>query len=47
MNKEREERYKCPDCLEEKLVYDKHKRLFICGNPSCGKRFALVEVKRR
>jgi len=40
-----EERYICPRCLEEKLVYDSYKRLFICGNPNCGKKFALIEYR--
>jgi len=51
MGKEREpktyikekDKYVCPGCLEETLIYDEEERMFICSN--CKKSYALAEVE--
>lgn len=40
-------RLACPHCLEELLYYDYIRRLFICLNPKCQKRYALVEYNEQ
>ncbi len=37
-----QEKYVCPKCLEEQLVYDEEVRLFTCK--SCKKEFALIPM---
>jgi len=51
MRKEREpktyikekDKYVCPGCLEETLLYNEEERMFICSN--CKKSYALAEVE--
>ena len=39
------DKYICPHCLEETLVYDEKERLFICSKEKCIKKYALAEVE--
>lgn len=39
-----QDKYVCPACLEETLMYSEDERLFICRNEKCREEFALTKL---
>ena len=40
-----QDKYVCPSCLEETLMYSEAERLFLCRNEKCNQEFALARMK--
>lgn len=39
------DKYTCPECKEDTLIYNEDKGLFICNNEKCKRTFALIKVE--